>query len=122
MVAFETSRGCPIILESGQHRDFHGQVKQSTQPSAQESVKGSERPEQALGARAQLTSGGETIDDAFGAQWDTTVGRQDVDAPDPEGRVPKPGASTAEIKVGFRQVQHEHRRDRGWLLSGSQSE
>ena len=50
-------------------------------------------------SNAQLTSGGETIDDAFGAQWDTTVGRVDADALDPEGRVPKPGASTAEIKV-----------------------
>jgi len=49
--------------------------------------------------RAQLESGGETIDDAFGAQWDTSIGRVDSDSPDPEGRIPPPGASTAEIKA-----------------------
>lgn len=47
----------------------------------------------------QVKSGGENIDTAFGAQWDTTVGRIDADSPDIEGWIPAPDASTAELKV-----------------------
>ena len=42
----------------------------------------------------QVKSGGENIDTAFGAQWDTTVGRIDADSPDIEGWIPAPDAST----------------------------
>ena len=49
----------------------------------------------------QIRSGADKIDfdEAFGAQWDTVVGRVDAGSPDPAGRVPAPGASTAELMV-----------------------
>ncbi len=50
-------------------------------------------------SRAPIASGGETISDAFGAEWQVSLGRTDADGPDAEGRVLQPSASPQEIKV-----------------------
>ena len=46
-----------------------------------------------------VPSSGDVISSAFGAAWPVKLGRQDADQPDPEGRLPKPDATVAEITV-----------------------
>lgn len=59
-------------------------------------------------SNAKVQSGGEKIDEAFGTQWDTVVGRVDADTPDPAGRIPAPGASAAELKEFFFQLGNKN--------------
>jgi hypothetical protein len=49
--------------------------------------------------RSSVKSGGQTIADQFGAAWDVSLGRQDAQGADPEGRVLEPGASPQQVKV-----------------------
>lgn len=79
-------------------------------------------------SHAPIASGGETISDAFGAEWQVSLGRTDADGPDAEGRVLQPSASPQEIKVccfwhfstrfGIVTLPHDSAPDR-WYTSGA---